>query len=104
MTYYAILSEAGCIEVFPDYFTRSEILQYYYYIEFESKRIDIPAESPEEMEAWVEREYPGISLEFTDPKITFLQLQNHELRKRVDELDEVVGRLEEACQFFVTVF
>ena len=92
MTYYGILSEADAIEIFPDKYIRSEVLQYYYEIEFEATKLDIPASTKEEMQTWVEKEYPGIRVEFANHHIVNLQLENHELRKRVEEIDEVVGR------------
>ena len=102
--FYGILSEADVIEVFPDKSTRSEILQYYYDIEFECDKLDIAVSHRGELEEWVEKEYPGIRLEFANPNITRLQTENHELRKRIDEIDEVVGRLEESCLSFINCF
>ena len=83
--YYAILSEADVIEVFPDEQTRSAILCYYYDIEFESIKLDIDVSHRGELEEWVEKEYPGIRLEFANPSVTQLQIENHRLRKQVDE-------------------
>jgi hypothetical protein len=102
--FYCILSEADIIEVFPDEQTRSDILRYYYDIEFECNKLNIDVSHRGELEEWVEKEYPGIRLEFANPHITRLQIENHELRKRIDEIDEVVGRLEESCLSFINCF
>lgn len=96
--YYAILSEADVIEVFPDEQTRSAILCYYYDIEFESIKLDIDVSHRGELEEWVEKEYTGVRLEFANLHITRLQIENHRLRKQVDELDEVV------CTLLYTTF
>lgn len=87
------MSEADCIEVFPDEATRNAILGYYYDIEFECDKLTIDVEHRGELEAWVEENYPGICLEFANPRETHLQLEIHRLRKQVDELDGVVGKL-----------
>lgn len=83
--YYAILSEADVIEVFPDEQTRAAILCYYYDIEFEAKKLNIDVSHRGELEEWVEKEYTGVRLEFANPSVTQLQIENHRLRKQVDE-------------------
>jgi hypothetical protein len=84
--YHAILSEADVIEVFPDEQTRNEVLCYYYDIEFECNKLDVDVSHRGELEEWVEKEYEGVKLEFTNPRITRLQIENHKLRQRVDEV------------------
>ena len=103
-TYYGILSEADSIEIFPTESLRDSVLHWYYDIEFECSKINFKKESVEDLKAWVEKEYEGIYLLFPKPSITYIQLENHELKKRVDEIDKVVGRLEEACGLFVKCF
>lgn len=67
-------------------------------------KLDVDVSHRGELEEWVEKEYPGIRLEFANPYITRLQIENHELRQRVDEIDEVVGTLVSACEAFVHNF
>lgn len=92
--FYAILSEADCIEVFPDEDTRTAILCYYYDIEFECDKLNIDVDHRGELENWVEENYPGIMLEFANPRETHLQLEIHRLHKKMDALEGLGDKLE----------
>jgi hypothetical protein len=102
--YHAIISEEDCIEVFPDKETRNAMLCYYYDIEFECAKLDIEVSHRGELEEWVEREYPGITLKFANPRETKLQLEIQRLRKHLDEVDEIVGRIERSCIALLNTF
>ena len=91
--YYAILSEADCIEVFPDEETRNAMLCYYYDIEFKCTKLDINVSHRGELEAWLEQEnlqFPDITLEFANPRETSLQLEVHRLMQRIDTLEDAL--------------